>query len=112
MRLIHAILPVLLVACSSQSSSAPDGVLGRDRFEQVLLEAQLIEARMNHELVISQQSDIPAEQYYTEMFAAEGTTKEQFQKSFTYYSGRPDEMKLIYEEIFAELSRRKDEQPQ
>lgn len=112
MRITHAILLVLLTACSTQSSKAPYGVLDRDRFEQVLLEAQLIEARMNHELIITQQSDIPAERYYSEMFAAEGTTKEQFQKSFSYYSGRPDEMKLIYEEIFTELNRRKDEQPQ
>lgn len=112
MRFLPSILVVLLAACSEGSSNVPDGVLQRDRFKQVLLEAQLIEARMNNELIITQQSAIPADQYYAEMFSAQDITKEQFQKSFTYYSGKPDEMKVIYEEIFAELSRRKDEQPQ
>lgn len=100
---------LLLVACSSGTEAPPADVLPRDRFKDALLEAQLIEARMNHELVVSHHSAIPADQYYAEMFKAQGTTKDQFQRSFTYYSGRPEEMKGIYEDILNELSRRKDE---
>ncbi|HRH71049.1 MAG: DUF4296 domain-containing protein [Flavobacteriales bacterium] len=105
------VLLALLSACSSDRDAVPEGLLDREHFKQALLEAQLIEARMNHELVVSHAAGIPGEEYYAEMFKAQGTTKEQFQKSFTYYSGHPVEMKAIYEEIFAELSRRKDEQP-
>ena len=104
-------LLVLLSACSSDRIDAPDGLLDREHFKQALLEAQLIEARMNHELIVTHSAGIPAEEYYAEMFKAQGTTKEQFQNTFTYYSEHPLEMKVIYEEIFAELSRRKDEQP-
>jgi len=106
------IVLVLLSACSSDRNNIPKGLLDREQFKQALLEAQLIEARMNHELVITHAAGLPAEEYYAEMFKAQGVTKEQFQKTFTYYSERPLEMKVIYEEIFAELSRRKDEQPQ
>ncbi len=47
----------------------PEGLLDRERFKEVLLEAQLIEARMNQELVVSARDLIPAEHYYAEMFA-------------------------------------------
>lgn len=103
---------LLLMACSGQDATPPADVLPRARFKSILLEAQLIEARMNHELVIAHFTSIPGDQYYGEMFKAQGTTKEQFQRSFAYWSGRPDDMKAIYEEIVAELSRRRDEQPQ
>lgn len=110
MKWLVALGLLVFVACSTGASDAPEGVLDREHFKQALLEAQLIEARMNHELIITHRSAIPAEQYYAEMFEAQGTTKEQFQKTFAYYSARPLEMKAIYEEIFTELSRRKDEQ--
>jgi len=102
----------LLFACSSERGAPPEGILDRDRFKQALLEAQLVEARMNHELVVSRQTGIPAEDYYAEMFRQLGITRQEFGKSFTYYSGRPEEMKLIYEEILTELGRRKDEELQ
>ncbi|MBX2974127.1 MAG: DUF4296 domain-containing protein [Flavobacteriales bacterium] len=103
---------LMAVACSASEEAPPPDVLPRDRFKDVLLEAQLIEARMNHELVVAHVSTIPADEYYAEMFEAEGTTKEQFQRSFAYYTEKPELMKAIYEEILAELTRRKDEQPQ
>jgi hypothetical protein len=100
-----------LMACSTPEGSVPPDVLPRDRFRTVLREAHMIEARMNHEVVVAHARSVPAEKYYTEMFEAEGTTKEEFQRSFAYYSGRPTEMKALYEEILNELSLRKDEVP-
>lgn len=105
-------LLMLFAACTVREEAPPADVLPREQFKNVLLEAQLIEARMNHELVVAHHSSIPADHYYAEMFKTEGTTKEAFKRSFTYYSGRPEEMKTIYEELLTELSRRKDEQPQ
>ena len=110
MKLLPYLADLLLVACSSHRNTAPEGVLDREHFKRTLLEAQLIEARMNHELIVAHASEIPAEQYYADMFKAQGTTKEEFEKSFSYYSEDPGEMRTIYEEIFTELSRRKDEQ--
>lgn len=109
MRTCYAIIVVLLTACSTVGSKAPDGVLDREQFKKTLLEAQLIEARMNHELIIAKLTEIPGERYYDDMFKTQGTTKEEFVRSFDYYSERPEEMRAIYEEIFTELSRRKDE---
>lgn len=106
------LIPFLLATACSGDPEVPADVLPVDRFTTVLLEAQLIEARVNHEMIIAHHASIPAEQFYSEMFKANGVTRESFARSFTYYSGRPELMKSIYEDIFAELGRRKDAQPE
>lgn len=106
------IIGMLLMGCATPKEETPAGVLPRDRFRDVLLEAQLIEARMNHELVVAHHSTIPSEQYYTDMFQAQGTDRDEFQRSFAYWTARPEEMHGIYEEILSELTRRKDERAQ
>lgn len=106
------LIGLLFAACTGGAEGPPADVLPRERFKETLLEAQLIEARMNHELVIAHHSSIPGDQYYAEMFKAQGTTKEQFKRSFDYWSGRPEDMKLIYEEVLNELSHRRDERAQ
>lgn len=105
-------IALFAMACSPREEVPPPDVLPRDRFRDVLLEAQLIEARMNHELLVAHVTTISSEQYYEELFKEQGTTKEEFQRSFAYWSGRSGDMKAIYEEILAELGRRKDERPQ
>ena len=106
------IITLLALACSAREDAPPSDVLPRDRFKEVLLEAQLLEARMSQELTVAHVGTIPSEQYYEELFKAKGTTKDEFRRSFAYWSGRSEDMKEIYEEILAELGRRKDEQPQ
>jgi hypothetical protein len=97
---------LLFAACTS--GAVEDDLLPRDRFREVLLEAQLIEARMNRELVAQPEGEVPTAKYYEELFTKEGVTKEQFQRTFDHYADRPEELKAIYEEIITELSQRKD----
>lgn len=110
MRTLLLLLFVVLCACGGDRT-APADVLDRDKFKAVLLEATLIEARINHELIVDHQTAVPTVQYYDDLFKEQGITKEQFSKSFDHYAARPVEMKAIYEDILTELGRRKDEQP-
>ena len=98
---------LLLVACSS-GTPPPAGLLSREQFKHVLLEAQLIEARLNHEMVVGQRTDSPIEQYYDSMFVKEGITEEAFRITFDHYAESPEELKAIYNEILTELAQRKD----
>ncbi len=107
MRATVICLVVLLSGCSI-GTDAPKDLMDREKFKEVLLEAQLIEARMNHELVIEHRSVIPMKQYYADLFMEQGVTQEQFEITFAYYRGKPDELKAIHEEVMTELSRRKD----
>jgi hypothetical protein len=103
---------LMFAACTGGPDAGTSGLIDRDRFTQLLLEAQLIEARVNHELVVEHITSIPMEQYYTELFEASNVTREDFDRTYAYYAQRPAELKAIYEEILTELARRKDQPPQ
>lgn len=109
MRTALLALLLSLAACGSKEDADKD-ILDREQFKEVLLQAQLIEARANHELVVEQFSKAPVAQYYKELFEKEGVTEEQFKATFDHYTSRPEELKAIYEEIITELSFRKDQQ--
>lgn len=108
MRLLFNILMLCLVACAPQEPG-PKDLLERGQFKEILLQAQLIEARVNHELIVEHISQVPTQQYYTELFEREGVSEEQFTTTFKYYTARPEELKAIYEEIITELTFRKDQ---
>jgi hypothetical protein len=94
-------------ACE-QTDGTPEGLLDREKFKEVLLDAQLLEARYNHEVVVEHRQEVPMKQYYAQVFEKHGTDEEQFRNTFDHYKERPEELKAIYEEIIAELGRRKD----
>ena len=111
MKFLPAIALVLtMFAC--QLEKRPEGLMEREEFKEALLDAQLIEARMNHEMILEQMKTIPVQKYYEELFAKHQITEEKFQKTFDHYSEHPDELKEIYEEIMTELTLRKDNSDQ
>lgn len=108
MRLAVLVLLLALGACVDPERPEDEGLLDRERFTEVLLEAQLLEARVNHELVMEQLVNIPTDRYYDDLFRKHGTDREQFARTYAYYAARPEELSEIYEEIITELTRRKD----
>lgn len=97
----------LLLACGGEEAR-PEGLLDRSKFKHVLMESQLIEARVNHEMVKEKRVDSPVQQYYDSLFAAEGVTEAEFKATFDFYTEHPEELKAIYEEIIVDLGRKKD----
>lgn len=103
--LLAACFAVLFAACSSGESAADDR-LPRDTFKNTLLEAQLIEARMHHEMIVDKRMDMPVGRYYEEMLKEQGVSEEAFKRTFDWYTEHPEELKTIYAEILVELQRR------
>lgn len=102
-------LPLLLfLAACAQQPATPEDMLSRDKFKDVLLEAQLIEARVNQDLAIGPQGLGYSDSLYAAMFRAQGVTQEAFTATFDHYAARPKELKAVYEEIVSELGSRKD----
>jgi len=99
---------VLLVACESPLPQPPQDALPRDKFKRVLMESQLIEARLNHEMIIDKRADSPVRTYYAEMFKQQGITEEAFKKTFQWYAEHPEQLKPVYEEILVDLQHRTD----
>lgn len=108
MRKVAVLVALVLAACSADER-LPEGVLDRERFTDVLLEATMLEARMNRELVTEQLASVPMDRYYEQLFAENKITRAEFEKSFDHYAARPAEMAAIYDEVLTRLSRRKDE---
>jgi hypothetical protein len=107
MRAAAPILLLVLAACGGHEQR-PEGLLDRSTFTLVLAEAHLVEARMNHEVTVEHLQEVPVQEYYQEVFDAFGTDREQFTRTFQYYSAMPDSLKAVYEEVLDELGRRKD----
>lgn len=98
-------MALCLVACSSVEER-PTDLLPRDKFTEVLLEGQLIEARVNHEQVIDKITEVPVLRYYAEMFQEQGVTEEQFKTTYQWYVDHPAELKDIYNDVLAGLQKR------
>lgn len=98
---------LLLVACNTLADTPP-GLLEREKFTEVLMGAQLIEARMNHEMVIDKRADSPVKAYYDSLFVQKGITEEEFTLTFRYYSERPKDLKAIYETVLTRLGQAQD----
>jgi Domain of unknown function (DUF4296) len=104
------LIAVMVVAGCATEGTRPTDLLPEDTFRETLLEAQLIEARVNNELVDQKRTDVPVKQYYAEMFKAQGVPEEAFKRTFQWYSEHPTELKVVYEAIAMELQRRADGQ--
>lgn len=109
-RVAHLLLPAVcsaafFVACSSGENTADDR-LPRETFKNTLLEAQLIEARLHHEMIVDKRMDMPVGRYYEEMLKEQGVSEEAFKRTFDWYTEHPEELKTIYAEVLVELQRR------
>ena len=100
-------LVLFALACGGKQSP-PKGPLDRNKFEDVLLESLLIEARMNHEMLVDKRADGPAERYYEEMFKKEGVSKEDFKATYDAYVQQPEQLKSVYQDVLNGLQQRAD----
>lgn len=107
MRIGIALLLVFLVACGG-SAGVPQAPLDRKKFEQVLMESLLIEARVNQEVAGDKRTDSPAAHYYEEMFKKEGVTEADFNTTYNAYVKQPDQLKSVYQDVLNDLQQRAD----
>jgi hypothetical protein len=94
-------------ACTTLEEPPAD-LLPRDTFTRVLLEAQLIEAKVNHERFIDKAEDVPSTEYYDRMFAEQGVTEQAFNVTYRWYVDHPAELKDIYSDVLTALQKRVD----
>lgn len=99
---------LLVLACGGSKESAPADLLPEERFARVLGESLLIEARLNHEMVLDRRADSPIQRYYDEMFKEQGVTEEAFRRTYDHYVKDPVELKRIYEDVLQDLQQRAD----
>ena len=107
MRNTVVFLLLFLTACGGKEK-APSGPLDREKFEQVLMESLLIDARMSQELALDKRTDGPASAYYDEMFKKQGVTGADFRATYDAYLKQPEELKAVYQDVLNDLQQRAD----
>lgn len=107
MRAGIAYLFLFLVACGGKEKP-PSGPLDRKKFEQVLMESLLIEARLNQELTVDKREDGTTSAWYDEMFKKQGVTKADFRATYDAYLKQPEELKSVYQDVLNDLQQRAD----
>lgn len=98
----------VLAACSAQAPTPPADLIPRDAFVQVLADVQMIEARINHEMVVDQRTDSPAQRYYDELYTERKITKDLYARTYQWYVEHPEQLKAVYEDVLVELGKRKE----
>ena len=103
---------LLLLLLSCNSNGLPRGVLSRDQMESVMWD--MIEAdQYYHEYLLrdSSKRDVRSETFklYEQVFQIHKTTRENFDKSYAYYSAHPKLMKDIFDSLSDNGSRKLQE---
>ena len=97
---------LVLAACTAQEPTPPADLISRGTFVQVLADVQMIEARINHRIRVDQRTDSTAQRYYDGLYAERKITKDQYARTYQWYTEHPEQMKSVYEEVLVELGKR------
>ena len=83
---------------------APEGVIERDTFVQVLTEVHLIEEALKQRLFRNDDGQERALSHYAELYDRWGIDEERFKTTYTWWYQRPVEMDALLEEVAENLT--------
>lgn len=93
----HIYTYILLLLLLSGCTLRPLGVLSQDEMVDVLLDVHIVESAIK--TLDSNSKRVEKQEYYNEMFAKHGITKEQFDNSLEWYSHHPKRLVEVYDEV-------------
>jgi len=97
-------------AISCVSRSLPDGVLGREKMENLMTDLLMAESFTENYLLID--SSKTRDEWFTEelnkVLDINDVTQEQFRRSLDYYKARPDQFKVIVDSMHNRAQRNRE----
>ena len=109
MRLVLMFIGILNVCIScSDKNKIPEGIMKPSKMQAVLTDILIADA-MNGERVIKDTSlKLPVENasYFLKVFQLHQTTRNEFNKSYSFYLKRPDLLKIITDSASAVINRK------
>lgn len=109
MRLVVMFIGILIVCIScSDKNKIPEGIMKPSKMQAVLTDILIADA-MNGERVIKDTSlKLPVENasYFLKVFQLHQTTRNEFNKSYSFYLKRPDLLKIITDSASAVINRK------
>ena len=106
------LLAVIFITACTDKKSIPSGVLPQPRMEKVLWD-MIVADRYATQFIMrdTTKKDITQETFrlYSQVFAINDITREEFVKSYKFYMTRPDLSKVIFDTILQRANRLKEE---
>lgn len=93
--------------CINHDVPLPKGYLNHSQMVPIMVDMHLIEGARSGKLVLGDTNRLP--DYYSKIYIKHNTTQEQFKTSLDWYTKNPEKLKLIYEDLIVELSKKEAE---
>jgi len=99
-------MAILLMAssCGQEKEPVPEDLLDRETFTSLILDIQLAEGLKSQYSRSKSFGKNYSRDIYDDIFIRHGIDEAEFQKTYSWYQGRPDLMEKIYEQVLDSLS--------
>ena len=97
-------LIILLVSCNPKDKEKPN-VLSREQMVDILIDIQLVEAKLAYEKISTISFEQISTKYYESVFSKYNISKEEFEESMFYYEKDIEELDNIYTDVITKLNK-------
>jgi len=103
MRIMFFVLATALLAGCTNSGSVPAGIIPSQKMETILWQLMQSDEYVNIQLAKDslKKASIEKMKIYQQVFDLNGTSLEEFKKSYQYYMAHPDIAKIMFDSITA-----------
>jgi hypothetical protein len=105
----HWIIAILIFSLFIACGHKKPELIPKKQLIEMMVDLNISDALSLNSYIVSQLGGIDSTAIYSTFFAKHKYTKEDFDYTMEYYSAKPKKLTAIYDEVFAELSKRSDE---
>ena len=98
-----------ITACVEDKQMIPEGVLGKEKMHEVLIDVHLLEAKVEKLKKPEDSILVYAKEEYEKLYYLHHITEQQFQRSFQFYQDNPNLMNEMYQQMIEEMTQREAE---
>jgi len=99
---LFVFLVLVLFSCDIPEK-VPENILSEEKMIAIIVDVQLLEATYNSRLLQTDDRGERMTRYANEIFEHHGVSEKLFNESYSYYQDYPEELELIYENVFEKL---------
>lgn len=92
---------MVLLSCD-QKNEKPEGLLDHDQMVDLIYDVHLVEGARSGVTIMGDSMSL--ETYYRTVMIKHNMDSVSYKNNMEYYSSRPDEMKVIFDEVIEKLS--------
>ncbi len=109
---IAFVILILFSSCDGKPDihripEAPADLLDQDKFTEILVDAELLEATLKLKLIRKKDINRRIPGFYDQIFEKHSISEEQFRSNFEFYSAQAQKLMEIYDSVEVRLVRRK-----